>query len=387
MEFVGPGGAGLAWQPWNQILFPSYRTPTPGPYSAVSVRSLPGVARALSVIGGMLRQMPLDAVKGAEVLPRPSILEAPDPDHERAALIGLLTEDYLLHGNAVACVTVRKADGWPAAISYVPAQAVMLEWNPRTHELEYRVGGRLIPRHDVIHVRRGADPGFPWRGVGVVEQHAEPLGRAMDEGAYSRRVLSDSGVPSVVVIAPNPDLSQDEADAAQDMWEEKYSGPRRRPAVLPHGTEVKPLAWSPTDAQLVEARKLTRQDMADIFGLDGYWLGAEASGLTYRSNGPLYLNLMRQTIEPIAQDIEQVFTRTLMPHGTAVKFDRSYVLQDDMAGEIRMAWNAVAAGLWTWEEARVRLGKSPDPAFKPAMITPPSAGGQQVPVDGEETGS
>lgn len=381
--FVGPGGAGLTWQPWNQIQFPSYEVPGPNPYSAAAVRALPGVARALSVIGGMLRQMPLNAVRGAEVLARPMILESPDPDHERAVLVGLLADDYLLHGNAVATVTVRKADGWPAAVSYVPAAQVMLEWNHRTNRLEYRIGGRLVPPGDVIHVRRGADPMFPWRGVGVVEQHMEPLGRAMEEGAYSRQVLSGSGVPSVVVIAPNSELSQEEADKAQKSWVDKYAGPVRMPAVLPKGTEVKPLAWSPTDAQLVEARKLTRQDMADIFGLDGYWLGAEASGLTYRSNGPLYLNLMRQTVEPIAQDVEQVLSRALLPHGTAVKFDRSYVLQDDMAGEINMAAKAVDAGLWTWEEARARLGKSPDPKFKPTPAPVALAGA--VPVDGKET--
>ena len=58
----------------------------------------------------------------------------------------------------------------------------------------------------------------------------------------------------------------------------KFSGPTREPVFLPNGTAVIPLAWSPTDTQLAEARHMSLLDVANMFNLDGYWLGAPVAG-------------------------------------------------------------------------------------------------------------
>ena len=40
------------------------------------------------------------------------------------------------------------------------------------------------------------------------------------------------------------------------------------PVILPSGSEVKPLAWSPSDSQMVEAHQMSLQDVAnEIDGL------------------------------------------------------------------------------------------------------------------------
>lgn len=351
MQILGPGDTAVM-QPWNQVLFPT--ADYMGPFGADKARSIPGVARALGVIGGMFRQMELEDVKGRRVLPRPAVLENPDPDAEVSWWLGVMVEDYLLHGNAVATVTARDASGWPVALSWVPARYVTIEWDEPGRSKAYRIGGRLVDRADVVHVRRGADPSFPWRGVGVVEQHLATLRRTSDQESV------ESMLPAVVIEAPYEDLSEPEAEAAALRFEEKYGGPRRKPGVFPKGTKITPLSWSPTDAQLVEARKLAKSDLADIFNLDGYWLGAPAGSFTYRTPGPMYLNLLRQTVEPICRDFEGILSRVLLPHGRRVRMTRESVLRDDLASEVATADRAVRGGLWTWGEARERLGLPAD---------------------------
>ena len=65
-------------------------------------------------------------------------------------------------------------------------------------------------------------------------------------------MLAGGAVPSVAIITPTGTLTQDVADAAKEAWLNKFGGPVREPVILPNGTQVIPLAWSPSDTQLIE---------------------------------------------------------------------------------------------------------------------------------------
>ena len=254
------------------------------------------MARAVQLYGGMVKQMTMDAYKGARpVLPRPQILYRPDPDRGRPWFVQNSVEDYLLNGNAISYITVRGHDGWPLATQWLPAAWVYIEWSSYIDETAvnyYYLGNRLNP-DNVVHVRRGADRWYPVRGVGVVEQHLSTLDRAAAEEEYERNTMAGASVPSVAVIAPQASITQEVADDAKDRWVMKLGGATREPVILPNGTQVIPLAWSPSDTQLIEARKLTLLDVANLFNLDGYWLGAPVAGMTYRTAGPQYQQILR----------------------------------------------------------------------------------------------
>ena len=96
---------------------------------------------------------------------------------------------------------------------------------------------------------------------------------------------------------------------------EKFAGPNREPAILPNGTQVIPLAWSPSDTQLIEARQVSLLDVANMFNLDGYWLGAPVAGMTYRTAGPQYQQILRTSLEPVLSDFEDVWSFDWLPRG------------------------------------------------------------------------
>lgn len=331
-----------------------------------TARTIPGVGRALQVYGGLISQCSLDQYRGAELQqPRPILLDMPDVQlGSRSTYVRVHVEDYLLHGNATHVVTARHADGSVANTRWFPAHM----WNitdPSTTSdggVDYYLNGRLVPRGEVVHVQRGADEVQQYRGVGIVEDHLKTLNRAGLEEAQEAENLKKGSVPSVAVIAPNPDLSQGEIDAAKDKWMEKFSGPGREPAFLPDGTKVIPLAWSPHDAELVEARKLTLIDLANCFNLDPYWLGGQSSSYTYKSPGPMFLALLRISLEPVMTDLEQVWSLQWFPPLTRrVRFDRLQLTRDDFSTEVTTGAAAVQAGLMTPEEWRVRWGLPPEP--------------------------
>jgi HK97 family phage portal protein len=328
-------------------------------WDADSARRIPGVERCLKLLCGVTKQMPMDAYRGVQELPRPRILDRPDPHEGGPWFVEVNLEDYLLQGNAISVVVQRMADGWPAALKWIPAQWVYIAWAPGMGPPEYYLqgaaGSYLLPYEDVVHVKRGADRNYPVRGVGVVEQHFASLDRVALEEEYERSALAGGAVPSVAVVTPNPRLSQDEAEDAKERWLEKFAGPQREPVFLPNGTQVIPLAWSPSDAQLSEARKLSLGDVANMFNVDGYWLGAPASGFTYRTAGPMYQSLLRVSIEPLLADLEDVWSDALLPRGQRIRFDRNKLLRDDLLTTAQALTMLVGAGIVDTAEARLYL--------------------------------
>jgi HK97 family phage portal protein len=380
----------------------------PGPYvwDATSARRVPAVGRAIQLYGGMCKQMNLDAYRGGIPLPRPMLLARPDPDRGRAWFVQVSVEDYLLNGNAIAVVTSRGADGWPTSVMWLPASWVYIQWNPaQLDEVSYYYGGwgygsTLLPIDDVIHVRRGADRMYPVRGVGVVEEHVSTMDRAAAEEEYERATLSGAAVPSVAVIAPQANITTDVADDAKAAWMAKFGGATREPVILPNGTQVVPLAWSPSDTQLIEARKLTLLDVANLFNLDGYWLGSPVAGMTYKTAAPQYQQILRTSIEPVIVDFEDEWSYAWLPRGQQVQFDRNKLLGEDLPTMALAVSTLVGSKVVSPEQAFYLLGMpatlaskgAPDPTWQKPIIPPqlqqnpppPPPGGDQPPDSNPE---
>jgi HK97 family phage portal protein len=233
-------------------------------------------------------------------------------------------------------------------------------WQPPSFTPSYYYLGTPLPFDDVIHIRRGADRFYPVRGVGIVEEHMTSLDRVASEEIYEANALADGAVPSIAVITPTATLTAETADQAKADWLTKFGGPVREPVILPNGTQVVPLAWSPTDTQLAEARRLSLVDVANMFNLDGYWLGAPVAGMTYRTAGPQYQQVLRTSLEPVLADFEAAWSAAWLPRGTNVRFQRSQLLREDLATSMTAAVAGYNAGIMALGESRVMVGLPPE---------------------------
>lgn len=372
-------GRGAPTQPYTRVVWPYEAVGIGAPlvWDALSAMRIPGVARAMSIYYGSFKVAPMDAYRGVDLLARPRLLDQPDPGQSRAWFVQGHVEDYLSNGNAVHYITAFDASGWPAAVSWIPAQWIMIASPPRRYDQpRYLVDGVELDASRIVHVKRGADRWCPARGVGVIEQHLATLDRVAMEEEYERDALRNGAVPSVAVITPNPRLGDKAASDAKAEWMRKFAGPGREPAILPAGTQVVPLAWSPQDAQLADARKLSLLDVANAFNLDGYWLGAPGGSMTYRSPGAMYTALLRVSLEPVLADFEDVWSARWLPRGQRIRFDRTALTRDDLASTITTLVAATGAQppLMTVGEARVYLGLPVEPTvFAPADTAPAPA--------------
>ena len=341
-----------------------------GPETA---KRIPAVGRCLGLYGGLVKQMKMRAYRAEKMLPQqPLLLTAPDPTRGGPWFVQVSVEDYLLSGNAISYVTARGADGWPLACVWFPAPAVSVMWTPPDfNDVDYFYLGAKLRREDVIHVRRGADRYYPVRGVGVVEDGLATLNRVAMEEEYELGALSAGAVPSVAIIAPGTLTSEVAADA-KTSWMQTFSGPIREPVILPNGTIVQPLAWSPSDAQLTEARHMSIIDIANMFNLDSYWLSGPATGLTYKNPSQQYQQILRTSLEPVLADFEAIWSNAWLPRGTTISFGREQLLREDLATTAAAAVALVGAGIWSKPEARDALDM-PDPNNVPTPPKPPPA--------------
>jgi HK97 family phage portal protein len=355
----------FATQPYNQILWPHEVAAVGAPmvWDPQTAMRIPAVARAVQLYTGQIKQAPMDAYRGVQPLPRPRLLEQPDPNCTRAWFTECLVQDYLCEGNAVSYVTARDPmTGWPTATTWIPAAWLSITCPPRDWtQPEYWLGGVKLPRDNVVHVKRGADRYCPARGVSIVEQHLATLDRVAAQEEYERQNLREGSVPSAAVITPNQRLGRRAADQAKVDWLDKFIGPGRRPAILPAGTQVIPLGWSPADSQMEQARKMSLTDVANVLNLDGYWLGAPTTSLTYRSPGPMYTHLLKISLGPVLTDFEQTWSIAWLPRGQQVVFDRVVLQRDDFATTVDTITKATGADppLMSVEEGRTYMGLAP----------------------------
>ena len=352
-------------------LFADPKTLSVQVWDAPSALSIPAVGKALHVhqLAGV---MPLDCYRGVKpAASRPRLLEQPDlsmPGSTR--FVQQHVSDWLISGNACHLVTARDAEGWPAAVRWRPSHQWAIKVDTAGEIEDYFLQGKRVPRDDVVHVAREAEGFAHARGIGIVEQYIRSLDRVALEEESERQNLRDGSVPSVAVITPNRELEQDEVDDAADSWMTKLSGPGRRPAILPNGTQVIPLTWSASEQQMIEARKMSLIDVANMTGLDAYWLGHQGGSHNYKSPGPMWLTLLRMTLEPMIRLFEDAWSQAWLPRGKTVRLNRLELTRDDLETSIRTVAAARAAKLMTYGEGRVYLGWDPDvpePAGEPVV--------------------
>jgi phage portal protein BeeE len=343
-------------------------------WDAHTAKSIPSVGKALHM-HQLAAIMPLDAYRGPVPLPRPAILEQPDLSAPGATwYIQQHVEDWYLSGNACSLVTVRDDRDRVRATRWRPAEQWGMQFNPAGELESYTLQGTPVDPRDVIHVRRGHADGAHGIGVGIVEQYLATLDRVGMQEEAERGNLRGGAVPSVVIVAPQKNLTQANADAAAESWTRKLGGPGRHPVILPNGSQVVPLGWSASDNEMTAARQMSLTDVANLSGLDPYWLGAPGSSHTYKSPGPMWLAMLRITLEPMLGLFEDAWSQAFVPRGQRVRFDRLALTRDDLETTIRTLAAARKAQLLTYEESRIYLGQDPTvPEPRPTHTNTPAA--------------
>ena len=139
-------------------------------------------------------------------------------------------------------------------------------------------------------------------------------------------------------------------DAIRREWEHIYAGADNayRTAVLDFGMKYTPVTSTNRDAQFIESRAASIEDIGRLFNIPLYKLGVGKQ--TYASNVQAAIEYMQRTLSPIVAAAEQEDTYKLLTPGEQ---QRGLQLRRNMMGELRGDWAARAAWFKQMREAGV----------------------------------
>jgi HK97 family phage portal protein len=232
--------------------------------------------------------------------------------------------NMLLHGKGYALI-VRNPD---------TGQAERLEFIPTKHVKQLEYEGAPVYKVDGIEgVVFGDDIlCVPYLlGASPIELHSEAIGLAKAAESYANEYFQNGSIMTGVLSSDQP-LKKEQLDIVRDSWNASSAGNLTR--VLPAGFKYERIALSPDEAQNIEARKMSAQDIARIYNVPPALIGLDGN-LTYSNTEQAGIFFARHTILPIARRIEQEVENKLLTPAQRAQYFVRFNIDELMRGDIK----------------------------------------------------
>lgn len=331
-------------QLWARQQANAYR-PTPTVNEALGI---PAVMRAVTLLATTAAALILREYVGQTELDPPSaVVRRP----AKAWTFGNFVRDTVFYmatrGEAIWLTMARDAEGRPADLLPVAPESYKSDWDGVRHDWYTQQGGKRQPVNpaDVTHITLLRDPATG-RGLGPLQRCGLALTVAAEADRWAARFFAGGGMPSVFLSSAAP-IDATEAQTIKQQW---LTDPPNMPKVG-YGMTATPMAFDAAAAQLTESRRMSRGEVALMFGVTGRLLEYAESGtsLTYANVGDLATELVRLTLAPYyLEQIEQAFS-DLLARGHEVRFDLSGFERADVKTRYEVYEKAIALGIMSPE--------------------------------------
>ena len=299
--------------------------------------------------------------------------DSPNYDQSAVDFWDYISLSVDLFGNAYADIK-RNSDRQIIALRPIKPDLVSVK-RLESGPLEYRWSqdGRQYVRsdRDVLHIR--GPGGDPLGGMSVLTFGRQAFGSAMAADRAASSMFRNGMRPSGILTFAEW-LSPENRAIAHDAMEKKYLGAINsgRPFIAEGGMDYKQLSISPEDAQMLETRGFSVEEICRFFGVPPVMIG-HTSKTTSWPTGVEQQVLMFQkfTLRRRLKRIEQaVMMQLLSPEdragGVSVSFNLEGLLRGDSAARASFYQTMTQIGGMTINEVR-RLEN-----------LPPVAGGDEV---------
>lgn len=300
---------------------------------------------------------------------------------------GMMQMSVLLRGNGYA-VILRDPRGRPTMLVPINPDRVAL-WEAPDGTLFYMVTRSglhemavlakeplLIEAENVFHLKALTANGL--LGLSPISLEREAIGLAIAQEQLAARWAGNGAQPRGILTTEQK-LGKEAAERMHDEWKRLHGGLYNagKTAVFEGGLKWTPLSLSSHDMEFLAARKFQLAEIARIFRVPLYKLGADehsSRGNAVVQQAQEYLNDSLSTwMEMWEQRI--AFSFGLDPDEMFVEFDVDRILRADI--QTRYAANRIALGGAPWmkpNEVRADEGMDPveggDTLWRPANTVP-----------------
>lgn len=225
-------------------------------------------------------------------------------------------------------------------------------------------GKRRINEDRMFHVRGALLPGCD-RGISPIGMERNIIGNALageksSGKVYKGGLISTTFLMSDQILKPEQ-RSQIKATLDGVVGAQNAGGV----AVLEAGLTPHAISINPKDAQLLEARQYSVEQICRVFGVPPVMIGHAANGTTTWGSGieQLILQFTKTCLTPMLRSIESAVYRDLLDaktrKTTVVKFSMEGLLRGDSQARSEFLSKMVTNGIYTPDEARAYENKAP----------------------------
>lgn len=332
------------------------------------------VFSAISLISNTVSTLPVDVYIRRDgdqraFRPAPAWVQRPDIDFvDKSPFYSALVTSLLLDGNAFIRVFTNR-QGEIVNLSVLNPMSVTVE-RTSLGNVRYLVQGenRPLTQDDIIQIIDIVQPGNV-RGVSRIAALKENFGLAMAIEEYAARFFGQGANPAGVLEVEG-NLTAEQAKQLADGFDSRHrnSGRRaHRTGVLSGGAKYKQTSVNPEQAQALEARRMSVEDVARAFSIPSNFLNLPGTN-TYSSVEQNSLMFVKYCIRPIVEKIEGALSRLMnrYPGGETayIKFSLDALLRADFAVRNSAYSVGLQAGFYTVNDIRrfENLSRIDDPS-------------------------
>jgi HK97 family phage portal protein len=191
----------------------------------------------------------------------------PYPSVGSIAFRETMMRNVLGWGNGYAEI-LRRNTGEAYALQIISPQNVIIRADKSGTGIEYVVKTSVLPEktispENMIHIHGLSANGID--GISIAGYARETLQFAASAQTYGKNIFARGGRPSGILTHEGK-LQPEAKQALAKAWEEAYGGSNSgRTAVLDHGIKYEAISINPVDAQYLETRQFTVEEIARWF--------------------------------------------------------------------------------------------------------------------------
>jgi HK97 family phage portal protein len=273
----------------------------------------------------------------------------------------------LFEGEAYALAT-RNDRNEITALHPLPRGACSPMVDDESREVFYAIGSSplapggtdfLAPQRDVLAFRFHT-PRHPLVGESPIKAAAMAIGINVALSRTQAAFFANMNRPSGI-ISTDLQLNRDQIASLRAAFDEQSRGMASgKIPVLAGGLKFQPISITSQDAQLVEAQRMSLEDICRVFGVPPPLVG-DLSHSTLNNAETLVQHFLSMSLGSYLETIERAFDRLFGLDGGReyVELDTAALLRTDFQGRIDGLSKAVMGGLFTPNEARAREGLGP----------------------------
>lgn len=344
--------------------------------SEATVLALSAVWACVNLLAGTIASLPLMVYRttpdGKRTEARDHALyrllhDSPNADQTAVDFWEQQVAGIELWGSAFA--SIERIGGRVVALTPVKPSLMVVDRAP-SRELRYRWSedgqAHEVLQGDMLHIRGFG--GSPYGGLSTLSfgRHAFGLASAVDKAAGK---MFANGMRPSMALTFDKFLTPEQRELAETRLIEKYLGAVNtgRPFINEGGSKLEPITIKPEDAQMLESRGFSVEEICRFFGVPPFMVGHTEKVTSFGSGlEQQVLGFQKFTLRRRLKRIEQAIAKQLLSAadraaGITVEFNLEGLLRGDSAARSAFYTAMLNAGVMTINEVRALENLPPVP--------------------------